>query len=111
MSAHTTLGGVYTARFPYLDSSEDKIRPGIVVSKPFSKFGIIAIIPISSKATLQTVDVTLGEWKSAGLARASVARVHRLTTMLQSDLIAELGQLSTKDVKALKTSIQKFLDL
>ena len=110
MSAPKLLG-IYTARFPYLEASRDKIRPVIVMSKPYGEFGVVAIVPISSKTTLQAVDIKLSEWKSSGLAKVSIARVHRLTTMLQSDLIAELGQVGGRDAKALKASVQAFLNL
>jgi len=105
------LYGVYTARFPYLERSKDKVRPVAVVSRSHGEFGVVAIVPISSKSDLEIVDVRLSGLESAGLAKASVARVHRLTTMLQADLIAELGQLSSKDIQALKASLRKFLEL
>ena len=103
--------GVYTARFPYIESSLDKIRPVLVISQPYGEYGVVAIVPLSSKSALEAVDVRLGGWQRAELAKASVARVHRLTTMLQSDLIGELGQLDNNDIKALKDALREFLHL
>ncbi len=52
---------------------------------------VIAIVPVSSRLAREDIDVTITEWSNAGLLKPSIARVHRLTTMLQADLIAELG--------------------
>lgn len=103
--------GVYTARFPFLDSEETKIRPVIVMSAPQGPHKIIAIVPVSSRPTCESVDVAIAKWSEAGLLKPSVARVHRLTTMLQADLIADLGSLDQAEVQALQTSLRKYLDL
>ena len=105
------LFGVYTALFPFLDAEETKIRPVIVVGKPRGKHKIVAVIPVSSKNTLEDVDVMLRHWSDEGLLRPSVARVHRLTTMLQSDLIAELGELAEADKQNLQDAIRRLLTL
>ena len=106
-----TLFGVYTARFPFLDTHEDKVRPVIVVSLPQSTHKIVAIIPVSSKAKREDVDIILKDWKDEGLLKPSVARVHRLTTLLQSDLLTELGTLHDDDAQALQNSMRNFLNL
>lgn len=103
--------GVYTARFPFLDSQEAKVRPVVVISKPQGPHNVIAIMPVSSRLITETVDVVLSGWNSEGLLRPSVARVHRLTTMLQADLIAKLGILNEKDKQTLQNSLRSFLNL
>lgn len=103
--------GVYTARFPFLDSEETKIRPVIVISKPQGPHKVIAIVPVSSRLVREEVDVTIVEWSKAGMLKPSIARVHRLTTMLQADLIAVLGTLSAEEVQALRASLRKYLEL
>jgi mRNA interferase MazF len=103
--------GVYTARFRFLDSSETKIRPVIVVSQPQGSHKVVVIVPVSSRRAREAVDVELAGWRDAGLLKPSVARVHRLTTMLQADLIAELGSLNQKEAQVLQTSLRKFLNL
>lgn len=105
------LHGIYTAQFPFLDTSEVKIRPVIVISPPIGKYNAIAVVLVSAKATPENVDVVLKHWKSENLLKPSVARVHRLTTMLQADLLAELGSLTKEDAKQLQDSLRKFLRL
>lgn len=103
--------GVYTARFAFLEKPHAKIRPVIVVSQPQSQHNIIAVVPISSKEHRETIDVQLAEWQQAGLRKPSVARVHRITTMLQADLVAELGTLQANDARNVRTALRKLLTL
>lgn len=87
------LYGVYTARFPFLETKKSKIRPVIIISAPYGVHNIVAIVPISSKSKREAIDVSLDDWQLEGLLRESMARVHRMTTMLTSDLLADLGSL------------------
>lgn len=105
------LYNVFTAQFRFLDSTQSKIRPVIVVSKPYSKHEVIAAIPISSKINLASVDFNVSGLQNAGLLKASVAQVHKLNTVLQSDLITQLGSLEENDIKKLKDSLRKYLVL
>lgn len=106
-----SLFGVYTAKFPFLDSSKVKVRPVIVLSMPYGRHATIAVVPISSRIDLEPVDITIKGWANAGLLKPSVARVHRVTTMLQIDLIAELGILELQDIKNLKASMRLLFNL
>ena len=105
------LFGVYTAQFPFLDTGEIKIRPVIIVGKPHGKHKIVAVVPASPRNTLEKVDINLHHWSDEGLLKPSVARVHRLTTMLQSDLIAELGELAPDDRQNLQNALRQLLDI
>lgn len=90
---------------------EVKVRPVIVASRPQGRYGIIAVVPVSSRTDREAVDVLIEGWSKGGLVRPSVAWVHRLTTMLQSDLVAYLGDLSDQDVTALEGSLRRLLAL
>lgn len=106
-----TAYNVYTAQFPFLETSGAKLRPVVVISKPQGKYHIIAIVPISSKPKETSVDTSIQHWQQAKLTRPSVTRVHRLTTILQADLVAYLGALSSVDARALQKSLRGFLNL
>ena len=105
------LFGVYTARFPFLDADKDKIRPVIVISKPYGQHNIITVILVSSTSKKESVDITLHGWREAGLIKPSIARIHRITTLLQSDLTNYLGDLSTGDKHNLQHGLKKLLNL
>ncbi len=105
------LYGIYTARFPYLDTKKHKISPVIVVSKPHGEYAIMAVIPITSRLIKEVVDVNLDGWEKAGLLKPSVARTHRLATLLHNRLITKIGSLSTNDIKKLQKSLRGYLEL
>lgn len=107
-----TIYGIYTAQFPFVESREYKLRPVVVASKPYGQHNIVAVVPVSSNTTeLELVDSAISDWEVAGLAISSTARVHRLTAILESRLITQLGVLAPADVKKLKQSIREFLEL
>jgi mRNA-degrading endonuclease toxin of MazEF toxin-antitoxin module len=58
-----------------------------------------------------SIDVQLKEWIKSGLLKPSVARIHRITTMLQSDLLAEIGELKEHDIENIQSSLRKLLAL
>jgi mRNA interferase MazF len=85
------LYGVYTARFPFLETDKDKVRPVVVVSKPHGQHNIVSIVPVSSQANQEDIDIVLQGWQDVGLLKPSVARVHRLSPLLQSELLLSSG--------------------
>lgn len=103
--------GVYTAQFPFLDTQASKIRPVVIVNKPQGTHNIVAIIPISSSTKREGIDVVLEYWEDEGLFKPSVARVHRLTTVLLSDIRTELGSLKQNDIQSLQEAMREFLNL
>lgn len=102
---------MYILHFPFLDIAESKLRPVVVVSRPYGSHAVVAVVPISSKMKSEPVDSSLSDWKEAGLLKPSTARTHRLTTVLQSKLTRQLGSISANDVIRLNESLRKFLEL
>lgn len=105
------LYGIYMAVFPFMEESQYKTRPVIVVSKFYGDHGIFAAIPLTSKSIAESVDVGLKNWSKAGLSRPSTARVHRLATLQKSRLGLKLGGLSTADQQKIKTALRNYLGL
>ena len=105
------LYGIYTAKFPFLGTSKDKVRPVIVVSKPHGQHNIVSVVPVSSQVNQENVDIELQDWQDAGLLKPSIARVHRLSALLQSELTSQLGVLRVKDRKKLLEALKKLLIL
>ena len=110
MSSAVTFG-VYTAKFPFLENDKEKIRPIIVVSKPYGRYNIVTVVPVSASTGQEEVDIKLLEWLQAGLIEPSIARVHRLSTLLQSELTSQLGTLSEKDQANLLRALKRLLGL
>jgi mRNA-degrading endonuclease toxin of MazEF toxin-antitoxin module len=83
----------------------------VVISEPMGEYDIIAVIPISSTTAFTSVDIPVTKWRESGLAVKSVLRVHRLTTMLATDLVSELGSLSELDINLAKKSLTTYLNI
>jgi mRNA-degrading endonuclease toxin of MazEF toxin-antitoxin module len=102
---------VCLARFRFLESEQQKIRPVIVVGRPYGERRILMAIPISSSSKAESVDVMLDNWEEAGLLKMSLARVHRLSAMLEDDLLEEMGSLNKKHQEAIETALRELLKL
>jgi mRNA-degrading endonuclease toxin of MazEF toxin-antitoxin module len=103
--------GVYTARFPFLEIDKEKVRPVIVVSKPYGRYSIVTVVPVSSSSKQEEIDAELLEWQLAGLLEPSIARIHRLSALPQSELISQLGVLNAKDQAQLLAAFKKLFGL
>lgn len=107
----SALYGVYLARVRFVETSSFKLRPIIVISLPAGIHGIVTSVPVSSSTDPEAVDVALSDWRSAGLSKASVARVHRMAGIAQIDLLERLGNLQAKEIQLLKQAIKRHLGL
>jgi hypothetical protein len=68
-------------------------------------------IPVTSSSEQEPVDVLLQNWRNSGLLKPSVARVHRLSAILQNDLLEEIGSIDKKDQAAIKSALKELLML
>lgn len=105
------LYGVYLARFRFIESGAYKPRPVVIVSQPRGEHKIVLAIPLSANMAKEDVDVSLEGWKSVGLIKPTIARVHRLTALLSSNVLEFFGQLEQQDISSIKKSLQETLQL
>ncbi|MBP9738584.1 type II toxin-antitoxin system PemK/MazF family toxin [Candidatus Saccharibacteria bacterium] len=102
---------VYVARFTFIESQAFKVRPVIVISSPVGPHEIIAVIPVSSQLKIESGDLILEDWKSFGLKKRSVARIHRISSIARGDLIEKLGELNPETQHRLAELIKQHLHL
>jgi mRNA-degrading endonuclease toxin of MazEF toxin-antitoxin module len=102
---------VCLAKFRFLESEQFKVRPVIVARHPYGTRQVVAVIPISSSAGAESIDVVLQNWQAAGLLKASVARVHRISATLLKDLLEEIGSIDKIDQAAIKVALKELLIL
>jgi mRNA interferase MazF len=69
------------------------------------------VIPITSSAEADPIDVILQNWRDSGLLKPSVARVHRLSAVLQKDLLEEIGSIDEKDQVSIRAALKELLTL
>ena len=103
--------GVYLAEFPFAESQSSKFRPVIALSQPRGVHNLIVAIPISTRPKIESVDSVLKDWQECGLLKSSVARTHRLTTLMQSNLKSQLGVLSAYDEQQIKSALLELFQL
>jgi hypothetical protein len=83
----------------------------IIVGHVYGAQRILVAIPVSSSSDAESVDIVLQNWRIAGLLKSSVARVHRLSAILQEDLLEEIGSIDKKDQAAIKSALKELFVL
>jgi mRNA interferase MazF len=88
------FGEIFICRFPFTSGAFSKPRPVLVLLDLQQD---VLICRVTSAMPAGPLDVTLTDWKQAGLAKPSVARLDRLVTAEKTILRRRLGILSASD--------------
>lgn len=72
---------------------------------------ILMAMPVSSSSDPEPIDVIIHNWRDSGLLKPSVVRVHRLSAILQRDLLEEIGYIDEKDKTAIKLALKELFML
>ena len=67
--------------------------------------------PITSRLRVSDFDLTIHEWREAGLNVASVIRVHKLTVLSKDEVVRRIGKLATADRVALTGVLHRAFSL
>ncbi len=105
-------GDVLLVPYPFTDQSGSKQRPAVVISSlDYNQtHPDIILAPITSQITALPDQVTLTEWRAAGLVKPSV--VKPLLSSFDASLIRrKLGELSASDPTQVRTLFAQILDL
>ena len=102
------FGEVFICQFPFTSGTGSKIRPALVLFDLQQDAVICRITSVSRNGTL---DVTLNDWKAAGLLKPSVARLDRIVTAETSIFLRRLGVLSDTDLEAVRDSWNEHMTL
>lgn len=106
--ALSKFGEIFVCRFPFTSGQFSKPRPVLVL---FDLGVDVVICRITSAAHSSSLDVPIREWREAGLAKPSTARLNRLVTAESSLLAKRLGELSVADALAVKAAWNEFMTL
>jgi mRNA-degrading endonuclease toxin of MazEF toxin-antitoxin module len=93
------FGEIFICRFPYTSGVLSKPRPGLVL---FDLGLDVMICRITSAKHSGKLDVAVGDWAAAGLAKPSVIRLDRVVTAEKSLLRTRVGELCTADKKSVR---------
>lgn len=95
------FGEVFICQFPFTSGTGSKIRTALVL------FGLqqdAVICGVTSVSCTGKLDITLNDWKAAGLLKPSVARLDRLVTAEKTIFLRRLGVLSDTDLAAIRNT-------
>jgi mRNA interferase MazF len=93
------FGEIFICRFPFTSGVFSKPRPVLVL---FDSQQDVLICRITSATRSGSMDVAISDWRQAGLAKASVARLDRLVTAEKTILGRKLGKLSSRDEQTIR---------
>ncbi len=105
-------GDILLVPFPFTDQQTTKRRPAVVVSgKTYNQtHPDIILAPVTSQIHRALDTVELMDWQQAGLIKPSV--VKPILSSFEGDLIIrQLGQLSPRDLEAVRELFKRILDL
>lgn len=98
-----TPGDVVVVLFTYSDMSGAKVRPAIVVSSEtyMLETGMLVLAAISSKAVRNHFELSVTEWRLAGLRLPSKVCAGKLMTV-NMGLVKKIGHLSDADISRVR---------
>jgi mRNA-degrading endonuclease toxin of MazEF toxin-antitoxin module len=89
------LGEVVLIRMQFHEATGAKVRPAVVLLDTGDSDFVAA--PVTSKARTSEFDLTIAEWRPAGLNVASSIRIHKLSVLAKSEIVRTLGTLTDSD--------------
>ena len=104
-------GDIVLVPFPYSDLENVKVRPAVVVTITKDKYNDIVVCAISSVIPNQISDneMTIKHNSLNKLRVDSILKVDRIVTLKQKDKIANLGKLSSAELKTFKTKFSSLV--
>ena len=103
--AHYKPCDVVLIAFPFTHLKKVKKRPALVLLNVGD--GDVLVARITSKIIDTDFDVTITEWKNAGLIFPSVVRLHKIATIEETAIEKKIGVLCVKDWKNARVAIKK----
>ena len=103
--------------FPFIDYPEEgKVRPALALTEPIGKYRIVIVAFITSKIDdIQSTTVTLSldetGYKKTGLTKTSYIVLHKLTAVVPSKVIGEIGTLPEEYQQEVKNKLKVLLSL
>jgi mRNA-degrading endonuclease toxin of MazEF toxin-antitoxin module len=67
--------------------------------------------PVSSRPRTSDFDVSIEQWREAGLNTASTVRVHKLTALAKDEVVGRLGELAEPDRTAVRAALRRGFSL
>lgn len=98
-------GDVVLIRMQFHQAEGSKIRPALVLLDTGDEDFVAA--PLTSQPRSTAFDLSLLDWRSAGLNVPSLGRLHKLAVLPKSEVVRKLGSASAADREALHACLCK----
>jgi mRNA interferase MazF len=98
-------GDVVLVDFPFTASGPGKPRPALVILDTGD--ADIVLARVTTQAPITPFDVTLSDWKQAGLLAPSTVRLHKLATLAKTGVRRQLGSLAGGDRQRVAAVLQQ----
>lgn len=108
-------GQIVLVPFPYIESSEIKFRPAVLVKKLPNDYEdwLVCMITTKLHQEIKNLDITINQddpdYKDSGLKQKSLIRVSRLAVVNKSQLPGILGNVSEDRLKTIKTNLVNWI--
>jgi len=102
------FGEIFICRFPFTSGAFSKPRPVLIL---FDLQQDVLICRITSATPSGPLDAVISDWREAGLAKPSVARLDRLVTAEKTILGRKLGKLSSRDKEVIRRAWNQHMRL
>ncbi len=108
-----SFGDVVLVPFPFTDQTASKRRPAVIVSADAYQQRRRDVIGIAVPSQVLRPagalgEMLIGDWKGAGLPKASLIKPV-LATIEQQLILRKLGALQEDDLQALRTALRQIL--
>ncbi|HWM23725.1 MAG TPA: type II toxin-antitoxin system PemK/MazF family toxin [Chthoniobacterales bacterium] len=100
------FGDVLLVPIVFSEGSGAKKRPVLTVHDAGDLD--LLVVPVPSHPSRGGEDVTLMDWRVAGLRLPSTARMSKLATVAKSTVIRTLGQLTESDARQAREALRRF---
>jgi mRNA interferase MazF len=100
-------GDVVLVLFPFSDAAQSKQRPALIVFDQGDQDVLVA--RVTSHAGRTAFDISLADWKSAGLLAASYVRADKLATVGKQSVSRKLGSISPADRQPIAQALRRLL--
>lgn len=102
-----SFGDILIINFPFTDGQGSKRRPVMVIKDTNDKDILIA--KVTSQLYNTSFDVSLHDWRNAGLISPSVIRIHKIQTLHTSLIFGHIGRLTSADLKLVSNALVQLL--
>lgn len=102
------FGDIVLCDFPFSSGKGSKVRPALIL---FDLGSDSIICQVTSASHNGPFDISLKDWREAGLLKPSVARIGRVITAEKTIFIRRLGTLSPLDLEAVRSTWNQHMKL